>query len=115
MDENGYVYVVDRKKDMIISGGLNIYPWEFEEVLLQHPAVYDCAVIGVPDPRWGEAVRAVVVLRPGHTATEQDLIDFCKQHLAGFKKPQRIDFVDEIPRNAYGKVLKRELRDRYRI
>ena len=113
MDERGYVYVVDRSKDMIISGGMNIYPREVEEVLQQHPAVFECTVIGVPDPKWGEAVKGVVVLRPGHAVTEQELIDFCRQHMASYKKPQSIDFVDELPKSAYGKILKRELREHY--
>lgn len=113
MDENGYVYVVDRSKDMIISGGMNIYPRELEEVLQTHPAVYECAVIGVPDEKWGEAVKAVVVLRDGATASEQELIDYCRHNLASFKKPQSVDFVPELPKSAYGKILKRELRDKY--
>lgn len=113
MDERGYVYVVDRSKDMIISGGMNIYPRELEEVLQAHPAVYECAVIGVPDPKWGEAVKAVVVLRPGASATEAELIEHCRQHLASFKKPQSVEFVTELPKSAYGKILKRELRDKY--
>jgi long-chain acyl-CoA synthetase len=100
MDAKGYLYVVDRKK-------------EIEEVLLTHPAVHECSVIGIPDPKWGEAVKACVVLRPGMTATEAEIIEHCKANLASFKKPGSVDFIDEIPKSGYGKILKRELRDRY--
>lgn len=113
MDEQGYLYILDRTKDMIISGGNNIYPREVEEVLLRHPAVQEACVFGVPDREWGEAVKAVVVLRQGHAATEEELIAFCRNHLASYKKPQSVDFVEELPKNAYGKVLKRELRAKY--
>ncbi|NGQ95197.1 long-chain fatty acid--CoA ligase [Brevibacillus sp. SYP-B805] len=113
MDEHGYLYILDRTKDMIISGGNNIYPREVEEVLLCHPAVQEVCVFGVPDPEWGEAVKAVVVLRPGHEAAEEELIAFCRDHLASYKKPRSVDFLEELPKNAYGKVLKRELRARY--
>ena len=113
LDENGYLYILDRTKDLIISGGNNIYPREVEEVLLRHPAVQEACVFGVPDPEWGEAVKAVVVLKPGCTATEEELISFCRDHLASYKKPRSVDFVEELPKNAYGKVLKRELRNRY--
>jgi acyl-CoA synthetase (AMP-forming)/AMP-acid ligase II len=113
MDEQGYLYILDRTKDMIISGGNNIYPREVEEVLLRHPAVQEACVFSVPDREWGEAVKAVVVLRPGNTAAEEELIDFCRNHLASYKKPRSIDFVAELPKNAYGKVLKRELRAKY--
>jgi acyl-CoA synthetase (AMP-forming)/AMP-acid ligase II len=113
MDEEGYLYILDRTKDMIISGGNNIYPREVEEVLLRHPAVQEACVFGVPDREWGEAVKAVVVLRQGHAATEEELIAFCRNHLASYKKPRSVDFVEELPKNAYGKVLKRELRAKY--
>lgn len=113
MDEHGYLYILDRTKDMIISGGNNIYPREVEEVLLCHPAIQEVCVFGVPDPEWGEAVKAVVALRPGHAATEAELISFCRNHLASYKKPRSVDFVEELPKNAYGKVLKRDLRARY--
>ncbi|MGH9000039.1 MAG: acyl-CoA synthetase [Acidimicrobiia bacterium] len=112
-DERGYLYVVDRMKDMVISGGMNIYPREVEEALCAHPAVFECSVIGVPDPKWGEAVKAVVVLRPDATATEAELIEHCKASLASFKKPSSVDFVDDIPKSGYGKILKRQLRERY--
>jgi acyl-CoA synthetase (AMP-forming)/AMP-acid ligase II len=113
MDEHGYLFILDRTKDMIISGGNNIYPREVEEVLLRHPAVQEACVFSVPDREWGEAVKAVVVLRQGHSITEEELIDFSRNHLASYKKPRSIDFVEELPKNAYGKVLKRELRAKY--
>jgi len=113
LDPDGYLYISDRKKDMIISGGSNIYPREIEEVICQHPAVFEVSVIGVPDQKWGEAVKALVVLRPGESATEALLIEHCKRHLASYKKPQSVEFLPGLPKNAYGKVLKRELRDRY--
>ena len=112
-DEAGYLFIVDRKKDVIISGGTNIYPKEIEEVLYGHPAIAEAAVIGVPDDMWGEAVKAVVVLREGRTLTEAELVAFCQKNLAGFKKPRSVDFVDELPRNPSGKILKRELRRHY--
>ncbi|MDM7999572.1 MAG: long-chain-fatty-acid--CoA ligase [Dehalococcoidia bacterium] len=112
-DEDGFLYVVDRKKDMIVSGGENIYPAEVEEVIYKHPKVVECAVIGVYDEQWGESVKAVVVCRQGECVTEQEIIDHCKLHLASYKKPKSVDFVDALPRNAAGKVLKTELRKRY--
>ena len=111
--ENGYVYLMDRKGEMIISGGLNVYPTEVEQVLNEHPAVLEACVFGVPDEKWQEAVRAVVVLKPGADATEEGLIQFCKGRLAPYKKPQSIVFVDQLPKNAQGKVLRRELRAPY--
>jgi acyl-CoA synthetase (AMP-forming)/AMP-acid ligase II len=111
LDAEGYLYVQDRVKDMIVSGGENIYPREVEDVLFQHPAVGDVAVIGVPDERWGEAVKAVVVLRPGTSATEQELIDFCLGKLGAYKRPRSVDFAATLPRNPSGKVLKRALRE----
>ncbi len=113
LDPDGYLYITDRKKDMIISGGSNIYPREIEEVICQHPAVFEVSVIGVPDDKWGEAVKALVVLRPGESATEALLIEHCKRYLASYKKPRSVEFLPVLPKNAYGKVLKRELRDRY--
>jgi long-chain acyl-CoA synthetase len=112
-DENRYLYLVDRKKDMIISGGENIYPAEIERVMWEHPAVAECAVIGVPDDRWGESVKALVVRRPGHQVSEEEIIQFCKKSLASYKKPKSVEFVSELPRNTQGKVLKRALRERY--
>src|SRR5436309_6362447 len=112
-DEEGYFYICDRRIDMIISGGVNIYPAEIEAVLHAHPAVIDAAVIGVPDDQWGESVKAVVELRSGMQVTADALIAFCGDRLAGFKKPRSIDFVDQLPRDAAGKLLKRKLRDPY--
>lgn len=113
LDEDGYVYVHDRVKDMIVSGAENIYPAEVESALFGHPAIGDVAVIGVPDERWGEAVKAVVVLKPGAEATPDDLIGFARERIAGFKLPKTIDFISELPRNPSGKILKRELRKPY--
>jgi acyl-CoA synthetase (AMP-forming)/AMP-acid ligase II len=114
LDEDGYVYVVDRAKDMIISGAENICPADVESALRSHPAVADVAVIGVPDVRWGEAVKAIVVLEPGTAPSSDDLIAHARGLIAGFKLPKTVDFVAELPRNAGGKILKRELRERYR-
>lgn len=112
-DADGYLYLYDRVKDMIVSGGENIYPAEVENALHHHPAVRDCAVIGVPDARWGEAVKAIVVTRAGESVSADDLIAFARTQIAGFKCPKSIDFVDELPRNPSGKVLKKELRKLY--
>jgi fatty-acyl-CoA synthase/long-chain acyl-CoA synthetase len=112
-DTEGYYYICDRKIDMIISGGVNIYPAEVEAALSAHPAVGDVAVIGVPDDRWGEAVKAVVELRPSTSATAEELIAFCSQHLADYKKPRSIDFVPAMPRNPAGKLLKTQIREPY--
>jgi long-chain acyl-CoA synthetase len=113
MDELAYIYIVDRKKDLIVSGGENIYPKEVENVLFTHPAVAEAAVFGVPDDTWGEAVKAVVVKKQGHEVSGQELIEFCRQRLASYKKPKDVEFAQELPRSSAGKVLKRELRDRY--
>jgi acyl-CoA synthetase (AMP-forming)/AMP-acid ligase II len=113
VDAEGFVYVSDRVKDMIVSGGENIYPAEIENALFAHPAIADAAVIGVPDGRWGEAVKAVIVLRDGHSADDVELIAFCRGRLAGFKVPRSVDFVAELPRNPSGKVLKKDLREPY--
>jgi acyl-CoA synthetase (AMP-forming)/AMP-acid ligase II len=113
LDEDGYVYVHDRVKDMIVSGAENIYPAEVESALFGHPAVADVAVIGVPDERWGEAVKAVVVLKPGASVTPDELIGFARDRIAGYKLPKTVDFTGELPRNPSGKILKRELRKPY--
>jgi acyl-CoA synthetase (AMP-forming)/AMP-acid ligase II len=113
MDDEGYVYVQDRIKDMIVSGGENIYPREVEEILFQHAAIADAAVIGVPDARWGEMVKAIVVQRSGHVVSAEEIIEFCRGKLGGYKLPRSVDFVAGLPRNASGKVLKRELREPY--
>jgi len=112
-DEDGYVFIVDRAKDMIISGGENIYSTQVEAAIHMHEAVLEAAVIGVPDEKWGEAVKAVVVLKPGMQATEQEIIDVAKQHLASYQKPRSVDFVDSLPKAPTGKILKRQLRDPY--
>jgi acyl-CoA synthetase (AMP-forming)/AMP-acid ligase II len=112
-DDEGYVFLVDRKKDMIISGGENIYSREVEAALLEHPQVQDAAVIGVPHEKWGECVKAIVVLRPGGHVAEADLISHCRGHIAGYKCPKSVVFVDELPRIATGKVSKAALRERY--
>jgi fatty-acyl-CoA synthase len=112
-DEEWYFYVVDRKKDMFISGGENVYPVEIESVLYKHPAVHMCAVIGVPDEKWGEVGKACVVLKPGMTATEEELVAFMQQHLARYKVPKSVAFLDALPMSGMGKILKRELRDKF--
>ncbi|MEJ0048240.1 MAG: fatty acid--CoA ligase [Rhodospirillales bacterium] len=113
VDADGYVYIHDRVKDMIISGGENVYPAEVESALSEHPAIAEAAVIGVPDEKWGEAVKAVVVLRPGAALTQQQLIDWSRDRIAAFKAPKSVDFAEMLPRNASGKLLKRELRAPY--
>ena len=113
IDEDGYVYIVERKNDLIISGGVNIYPREIEEVLYSHPAVSEASVVGLPDEHWGEIVKAIVVLRDRAQATEGEIIDFCGRRLAGFKKPKSVDFWNELPKSSTGKILKKEIRTRY--
>lgn len=113
VDEQGYLFIMDRSKDMIISGGENIYPREIEEVIVRHPAVREVAVIGIPHPKWGEAIKAIVSLVEGKSVSEDELINFCKDNIASYKKPKSVDFVDELPKNNYGKILKRELRAKY--
>ncbi len=113
MDSEGFIYIVDRKKDMIISGAINIYPREIEEVLYKHPAIFEAAVIGIPDEEWGEKVTAVVVLKEGQQATEEEIINYCKEHLATYKKPKSVIFTNVLPRTPTGKILKRELRIQY--
>lgn len=113
LDEEGYIYLVDRKTDMIITGGENVYPQETENVLYSHPAVQECAVTSAPDDNWGERVQAVVVLKPGSTATEKDLIEFCKSKLAGYKCPKRIEFWDELPKTTVGKILRKDVKEKF--
>ncbi|HVB76348.1 MAG TPA: long-chain fatty acid--CoA ligase [Candidatus Nitrosotalea sp.] len=114
-DADGFLYIVDRKKDMILRGGFNVYPREVEEVLFQHPVVAAAAVIGVADTRLGEEVKAVVQLKPGQTANAVELIDFCRQRLAAYKYPRSVEFVDSMPVGGTGKILKRELRARFEL
>jgi len=112
-DEEGYYYICDRKKDMIISGGMNIYPAEIEAALEEQPDIYEAAVFGVPSEQWGESVHAVVVRRPGSALTADEVIAFARTHLAGYKVPRSVSFVDELPRTGSGKILKRQLREPY--
>jgi acyl-CoA synthetase (AMP-forming)/AMP-acid ligase II len=113
IDARGYLFIVDRKKDMVISGGVNIYPREAEEVLARHPAVAEVAVYGIPDPLWGEALAATVVLRPGAQAGADELLAFARSQLAGFKLPKQLQLADTLPKTATGKVQKTALRQRY--
>ena len=114
-DEDRYIFIVDRAKDVIISGGENIYSVQVEEAINIHPAVLECAVIGIPDEEWGEVVKAVVVLKPGKTASEADIIETAKKNLASYQKPRSVDFVDTLPKAPTGKIMKRELRAPYRV
>jgi long-chain acyl-CoA synthetase len=114
LDDDGYLFLTDRIKDMIVSGGENVYPAEVEEALAHHPDVAEVAVIGVPDERWGETVKALIVARSGSTPTADELVAFARERLAGYKLPRSIELVDDFPRTPTGKVLKRELRDRHR-
>jgi len=112
-DEEGYFYIVDRKKDMIISGGENIYPAEVEAILNSHPKIMESAVIGAKDSKWGETVLALIVLEQGKAASKEEIDRYCKDNIARYKRPRRIYFVDNLPRNPSGKVIKAELRNRY--
>jgi fatty-acyl-CoA synthase/long-chain acyl-CoA synthetase len=109
-DDEGFFFICDRKKDMIISGGMNIYPAEIEAALEQHPDIFDVAVVGVPSEEWGESVHAIVVLSPDAALSDDDVIGFAKQHLASYKVPRSVSYLDELPRTGSGKILKRELR-----
>ena len=113
-DERGFIYIADRKTDMIITGGENVYPKEVENVLYRHPAVQETAVIGIPDPYWVESVHALVVLKANAKATEEDIIGFCREQIAHYKAPKSVEFVEALPKNPQGKILKREVRKRYR-
>src|SRR6267378_3283740 len=113
MDSDGYLYIHDRIKDMIISGGENIYPAEVESAICDHPDVAEVAVVGVPDDKWGEAVKAIVVMKPGKQTTATDIINFIRERIAGFKTPKSVDFIEALPRNPSGKILRRNLRDPY--
>jgi fatty-acyl-CoA synthase len=113
MDEDGYVYIHDRIKDMVVSGGENVYPAEVESAIYGHPAVADVGVIGVPDDKWGEAVKAIVVLESGHSCSAEELIAYARERIAAYKAPKSVDFVDVLPRNPSGKILKKDLRAKY--
>jgi acyl-CoA synthetase (AMP-forming)/AMP-acid ligase II len=113
LDAEGFLHITDRKKDMIISGGFNVYPSEVEQVIWSHPSVLDCAVIGGPDDKWGESVIAVVELKPGASVDGHELITLCKERLGSVKAPKQIDFVVTLPRSPVGKVLKKDLRALY--
>jgi long-chain acyl-CoA synthetase len=113
MDKDGFIFIVDRKKDMIISGGENIYSREVEDVLYTHPVVLHAAVIGVPDEKWGEAVKAVLVSKNGMKATEEEIIEYCKKNLAGYKKPRSVEFRDSLPMTGSGKIQKNLIREPY--
>jgi fatty-acyl-CoA synthase len=113
IDQEGYVLIVDRAKDIIISGGENISSVEIENAIFAHPAVYECAVIAVPDEQWGEVPKALIVLKPGATATEAELIQWCRDRLAHFKAPKSVEFFDSLPKGGTGKILKAELREKY--
>jgi long-chain acyl-CoA synthetase len=110
-DEDGYLFIVDRKKDMIIAGGFNIYPRDIDEVLFQHPKVAEAVSLGVKDKYRGETVKAFVVLKPGQTCTEKEIIAFCKEKLAPYKVPKVVEFRESIPKSAVGKILRKVLRD----
>ena len=113
MDDEGYIFLVDRKNDMIITGGLNVFPGEIEQILYRHPEVVEASVFSIPDDRWGESIIAAVALKPGSKVTQEKMIDFCKQHLAHFKVPQKVTFHDSLPKSSAGKILRRELRAPY--
>jgi acyl-CoA synthetase (AMP-forming)/AMP-acid ligase II len=113
MDKDGYIQIVDRSKDMIISGGFNIYPNEVEQIISENSAVQECAVIGIPDEKWGEALKAVIQLKPNASASEEEIITAVKAKLGSVKAPKSVDFIDELPKSAAGKVLKTELRKPY--
>ena len=113
LDEEGYLHLVDRAKDMVVSGGENIASVEVENVLVTHPAIFECAVIGVPDDKWGERVHAVISLHEEGSVTPEEIMEWCRDKIAGFKRPRSVDIVDEIPKNPSGKTLKRKIRDKY--
>lgn len=113
VDRDGYIFIVDRKKEMLVSGGFNVYPSEVESILAQHPAVYEVCVVGVPDEHWGESVKAVVVLREGAQSTDGEIMDFCRGRLADFKRPRSVDFVPQLPKNGNGKLSRKDVREHY--
>jgi acyl-CoA synthetase (AMP-forming)/AMP-acid ligase II len=112
-DEEGYLFLVDRKADMIVTGGENVYPKEVEDVLYEHPAIAMAAVVSAPDKKWGERVQAVAVLKPGHSVDEQELIAFCKKKLGGYKCPKAVDFWDVLPTSTVGKILRKDIKKKF--
>ena len=114
MDEHGYIYLVDRSKDMIVTGGENVYSTEVETAVYQHPAILEAAVIGIPNEAWGEAVHAVVTVKPGQSVTEEELLNHCHELIAGYKCPKSIEFFPtDLPKSGAGKILKRDLREKF--
>jgi acyl-CoA synthetase (AMP-forming)/AMP-acid ligase II len=113
IDEDGYLFLVDRKADMIVTGGENVYPKEVEDVLYRHPAVAMAAVVSAPDEKWGERVQAAVVLKPGQTATAEELIVQCKKHLAGYKCPKAVDFWEQLPTTPVGKIIRKDVKKKF--
>jgi acyl-CoA synthetase (AMP-forming)/AMP-acid ligase II len=113
MDEHGFLYLTDRKRDIILSGGSNIFPRHIEEVLYSHPSVLEAIAVGVPDDTWGETVHAVVVVRKGAPANGDELLAWCREKLPSGKRPRSVEFVADLPKNTYGKILRREVRARY--
>jgi long-chain acyl-CoA synthetase len=114
LDEDGYIYLVDRKKDMIVTGGENVYSTEVEAVLYSHPSIKEAAIIPVPDPDWGEAVHACVVVKEGRQLTAQEIVEFCRERLANYKVPRSVEFIEgELPKGGTGKILKKRLRERH--
>jgi long-chain acyl-CoA synthetase len=112
LDEDGYLTIVDRKKDVVISSGFNVYPKEIDEILFEHPDIVEACAVGIPDEKRGEAIKAYVVKRPGSKLIEKEVVLFCREKLTGYKIPAKIEFIDELPKSAIGKILRRELRDR---
>jgi acyl-CoA synthetase (AMP-forming)/AMP-acid ligase II len=110
MDDDGYIFLLDRKADMIVTGGENVYPTEVEALLYEHPAVQECIVASAPDEKWGERVQAAVVLRAGAQATEEELLAFCRERLANYKVPKRIEFRSSLPKSLVGKLLRKDVR-----
>jgi len=111
-DEDGYLTIVDRKKDMIIAGGYNIYPVELDDVLMGHPKILEACTVGIPHDYRGETVKAFIVVKESETLTQEEVVDYCKEKLAAYKVPKLVEFIDELPKSAVGKILRRELRDR---
>ena len=113
LDKEGYLYMVDRKSDMIVSGGMNIYPAEIEAVMIGHPKIAEVAVIGVPDEKWGQSVKALIIAAPGMDVTEEEIIEWCRGKMAGYRIPRSVDFVSEFPKTPTGKIKKKVLREQY--